>query len=63
MSALEMQAKSVKRALLKRPQTAAELAARAGFGSGRAISRAIGVAVRNGDAVAVSRRPARYTKV
>ena len=59
---LETQSRDVKRALLKRPQTAAELAARAGYGSGRAISRSLGSLVKAGVAVKTDDRIAKYTK-
>jgi len=59
---LDNQAKDVRRALLKRPQTAGEIADRAGYTSGRSISRALGSVVREGGAVVVSTRPAKYAK-
>lgn len=59
---LNDQTKLVKRALLKRPLTAGEIAERAGQPSGRGISRALGALVNSGDAVVVSKRPTKFTK-
>lgn len=56
------QVKDVRKALLKKPQTAGEIAARAGYSSGRSISRALSVAVEAGEATIVSKRPAKYTR-
>ena len=63
MATIEETAGRVYRAALKKtPHTAGELAERAGFPSGRAISTAIGALKRDGKLVQATKRPARYTK-
>ena len=61
---IEDQIKKVKRVLLKKPQTAAELAIKSGFGNnGRALNRAIASMKTHGEIVVVGTRPTKYTKV
>lgn len=56
------QVKDVRKALRAKPQTAGEIATRAGYTSGRSISRALKAAVEAGEAKIVSERPAKYAK-
>jgi acetylglutamate kinase len=56
------QQRAVKKALRKTPQTALEIAERAGYDSGRAISRALSASVQAGEASVVDGRQLKYTK-
>ena len=56
------QIKDVRKALRVKGQTAGEIADRAGYNSGRSISRALRAAVEQGEAKIVSERPAKYAK-
>ena len=62
MTQLADQVSEVRKALRAKPQTAGELADRAGYTSGRAISRALSAAVAAGEAKIVSKRPAKYAR-
>lgn len=60
---IEDQTRKVKRALLKKPQTAAELAIKSGFGNnGRALNRTIASMKSNGEIIVVGKRPTTYAK-
>jgi sugar-specific transcriptional regulator TrmB len=59
---IEDQASKVRHALLKRPLTAAELAARAGFPHARALSGALGQLKTAGEVTVVPGRPTKYSR-
>lgn len=60
---IEDQTKKVQRALRVKPQTAAELAIRSGFGNnGRALNRTIASMKANGQIAVVGKRPTTYAK-